>query len=599
MSSVVCRPYQLSKAMQPLVPHLQYNAHELATAYAFPAYTPSSVAVIGVLSFGGGLFGHLDAATGILTNGDVQRYWGEVCGVADADMPTVVVKPLLGATNDVTDTGGTVENTLDVTMIGACRPGAGTTIILYLVPNGQGLTTAFRLLFSTPVEVKPAGVLVIPKLFSVSWGHDETAILKAEATACDAVLAAATARGTNVCVASGDSGSNNGLCDWPAASPHVTACGGTTLYCPSASRRYDDAATVEYAWTGGGGGVSAYFSTPAYQSSSVLRRRCVPDVALNADVRTGVRILVNGVMEVMGGTSAAAPLFAAYLARASQPPAFVNPTLYGASRAAFHDVLIGSNGLYNCSAGYDLCTGMGSINGAVLTSEISNAGTGLAIIEPIVGLVVGTSVNLTAASPASSTSSASDVTALIWQSSNPSILSVSARSTIGRTIPGPTTSAATVIVTALAVGTATISVTVPSISQTASRVIVVSRAAAPAMPVTPVTPVIPVRSLSVSTESVKLTLRSGGAPSPIKKLSVRVLPTNATNKTVSWMSQNSRVASVTSLGELTGLRVGRTVVTVASEGVTAAVVVTVASAPVPTSRRIFAQLQQYAGAARR
>jgi uncharacterized protein YjdB len=82
-------------------------------------------------------------------------------------------------------------------------------------------------------------------------------------------------------------------------------------------------------------------------------------------------------------------------------------------------------------------------------------------------------------------------------------------------------------------------------------------------------------------------------------LSVRVLPTNATNKTVSWMSQNSRVASVTSLGELTGLRVGRTVVTVASEGVTAAVVVTVASAPVPTSRRIFAQLQQYAGAARR
>ena len=556
LQQVNCRPCMVSAAVQPSITSITYAAGDLAAAYSFPAYDASAVSVIGVLSFGGGLHGTVDATTSVLTNGDVQHYWSSVSGIAAADMPTVIVKTFLNATNDVSDASSTLENTMDVTIIGACRPGAGTVIILYILPNGIGLTKAFQLLFTTPVRIAD-GVTVVPTLFSVSWGHDETAILKTDAQACNAVLASAAAAGINVCVASGDSGSNGGTCDWPAASPNVIACGGTSLYCPSTPKVYD-AATVEYAWSDGGGGTSAYFPMPTYQvgtAPAAVNRRCVPDVALNADPQTGVRVLVNGKTWTVGGTSAAAPLFAAYLAR-TQPPNYVNPALYGATRAAFNDVLLGSNGLYAAMVGYDKCTGMGSINGSALATTLATSSPrAMTIREPLVGLVVGKTFTLTT-SPSQDT--VGDVaTATAWQSSNPHVVSV--------------TSAG--VVAAISSGTATITASRTTVTDglpvttTATKTIVVT--AAPVLPpALPVPPVPAPNRAPIYVTSVRLnkTAPFRLAISARTTLAATILPANATIKTVVWSSSNPRVATVTSAGVVTAVKPGTTIIKVTANG---------------------------------
>src|SRR5208337_5270880 len=77
----------------------------------------------------------------------------------------------------------------------------------------------------------------------------------------------------------------------------------------------------------------------------------------------GYNVLVDGSSEVVGGTSAVAPLWAALIARINQqigkPVGFVNPTLY-ASPSAFHDITSGNNGAFSAGPGWDACTGLGS-----------------------------------------------------------------------------------------------------------------------------------------------------------------------------------------------------------------------------------------------
>ena len=545
---------------------MAYDAHALAAVYNFPAYDGSRCAVIGVLSFGGGLYGSVHSVTNVLSNGDVQKYWRSVVGLTDADMPTVIVKTFGTASNNTRDDNSTLENTLDVTIIGACRPGRGTVIILYIMPNGDGMTAAFRLALNTPVEIAD-GVKVIPDLFSVSWGHDETAIFQTEARTCDALLAAACAANVNVIVASGDDGANGGLCGWPAASPNVTAVGGTSLYCPLFA--YEASTTAEYAWTGSGGGTSAYFPKPVYQSSAVPRiitRRCVPDVALNADSRTGVRVLVNDAMVVVGGTSAAAPLFAAFLAR-SRPGAFINPKLYSSPRESYHDIVHGDNGGYVAASGFDLVTGMGSINGVSLHAALA-ATAPLHFNEPVVELRVGSSATLT-------TTAAPSTSVITWTSSNAAILSIRDGG----------------VLTAHAVGTARISATDAANSQrTVTRTI---KALAPASASTPVS-VIPT-SIVVNTPT--LTVMYGIANRVT--VTATVLPVAAVDKRVRWQSSNPSLATVSSTGVVTGRKAGQVVITVtsvASPAVWKRVTVTVRS-PAPRLYRMLFSTPQRNGKA--
>ena len=147
--------------------------------------------------------------------------------------------------------------------------------------------------------------------------------------------------------------------------------------------------------TGGatGGGISAFFPMPSYQSQANVppsvnpghaRGRGVPDIAGDADPATGYIVRVDGKQFVIGGTSAVAPLWAGLVALLNQhmnkPLGFINPLLYSTpviSAGSFHDISVGNNdasgsiGGYKASKGWDPCTGLGSPDGAKLMKALT------------------------------------------------------------------------------------------------------------------------------------------------------------------------------------------------------------------------------------
>jgi pseudomonalisin len=150
----------------------------------------------------------------------------------------------------------------------------------------------------------------------------------------------------------------------------------------------------------GGGGASAYYAKPSWQSGPGVPAdgmRDVPDLALSAATHDAYLIVYNGGLYAVGGTSAASPSFAGIMALVDQQTGSAqgnpNPALYALAALQangttehpyFHDVTSGSNTVpgvtgYNAGAGYDLATGLGSVNGTMLvdywgdTSVVSTA----------------------------------------------------------------------------------------------------------------------------------------------------------------------------------------------------------------------------------
>jgi len=132
--------------------------------------------------------------------------------------------------------------------------------------------------------------------------------------------------------------------------------------------------------------VSTYFSLPTWQKNAHVPKphgktggRGVPDVSGDASPTTGYNILVDGSKEVVGGTSAVAPLWAALIALTNQQrgksAGFVNPTLY-ASSSAFHDITQGNNGAFSAGPGWDACTGIGSPIGTAVAHALAGAASG-------------------------------------------------------------------------------------------------------------------------------------------------------------------------------------------------------------------------------
>lgn len=136
--------------------------------------------------------------------------------------------------------------------------------------------------------------------------------------------------------------------------------------------------------------MSAVFTKPAYQNTANVPPsanpphhlgRGVPDVAAVADPVTGVVVMrIDGKhLEPIGGTSAAAPLWAALVARLNEGLkarcGFLNPLLYGRfSNAVLRDITVGNNGAYAASVGWDPCTGLGTPHGDQLFGALSGAG---------------------------------------------------------------------------------------------------------------------------------------------------------------------------------------------------------------------------------
>ena len=91
--------------------------------------------------------------------------------------------------------------------------------------------------------------------------------------------------------------------------------------------------------------------------------RGVPDVALDADPNSGYDVVVNGHVEVIGGTSASAPSWQGIWARAQGAHGgslgFAGSPIYSAPATAFHDITLGANGAPN-TPGWDYVTGRGT-----------------------------------------------------------------------------------------------------------------------------------------------------------------------------------------------------------------------------------------------
>jgi hypothetical protein len=179
--------------------------------------------------------------------------------------------------------------------------------------------------------------------------------------------------GVLVTVSSGDS--HYGAA-FPASSPYVLAVGGTTLTKSNSSRGW-----AEAAWSGGGAGCSAYLPKPSWQTNALCQRRTETDVSAIADPNTGVAVVVNGIWQVYGGTSASSPFVAALFTRLGIAAASASVCKTGACNpfpyahpTSLYDITLGSDGTCGGSAlcaagpGYDGPTGLGTPNGAALVA---------------------------------------------------------------------------------------------------------------------------------------------------------------------------------------------------------------------------------------
>ncbi len=304
---------------------------------------------------------------------------------------------------------GVGEAALDIEDVIGLAPQAN--VVVYQGPNSDSgaYDTYARIVSDDTAQV-----------ISTSWGLCEADEGLAAAQAEASLFEEAAAQGQSVFAAAGDNGSqdcsgdnssppNDSLAvDDPASQPDVTGVGGTTLSNPGPPAS-ESVWNESVAGAGaGGGGISTLWSMPSYQSGapsalnvttgSPTGSQCgagasgycreVPDVSADADPYTGYVIYWNGSWGTIGGTSAAAPLWAAYMALvnassycAGSPVGFANPALYAAAASNyssdFSDVTTGDNdytgtggGSFGAGTGYDMASGLGTPIGASLAADL-------------------------------------------------------------------------------------------------------------------------------------------------------------------------------------------------------------------------------------
>jgi kumamolisin len=352
---------------------VSYTPLQVAQLYDFPTTVNGQGETIGIIELGGGY-----------TQSDLDSYFSSL-GISPA--PTVSAVSVDGGQNQPTGdpSGPDAEVMLDIEVAGSIAPGAN--IVVYFAPNTDSgfLDAINQAVMDTQNK---------PSVLSISWGGPESTWTSQSLQSYNNALQAASAVGVTVCVAAGDNGSTDGQTDglahvdFPASSPYALACGGTHLVGSGGS------ITTENVWNdlpnngATGGGVSATFPLPSWQSGANVppsvnpgnfKGRGVPDVAGDADPFTGYQVDVDGSNIIVGGTSAVAPLWAGMITLFNQATqkqvGYLNPSLYQqiASIAnTFRDITSGSNGSYKAGSGWDACTGWGSPNGAAILQFLLN-----------------------------------------------------------------------------------------------------------------------------------------------------------------------------------------------------------------------------------
>ena len=302
--------------------------------------------------------------------------------------------------------GGQVEVELDIEVMHALAPSASVTV--WEGPNSDvGAIDTYYDMVNADITTSN----------STSWGSCEPLTQQSTMNAIDQLFQQAATQGQTFYAASGDTGAydcrgnpnlptthplyNTLTVDYPASDPYVTGVGGTAL-----SLNPNHSWLSETAWSdasrtpprGSGGGHSGYFARPAWQTGPGFDAnggRHVPDVALDADPRTGYSVYTTfGPTDwfVIGGTSAGAPAWAAFTALYNEYAAargelnlgFANPILYDLAnnppaQPTFHDVTTGDNLFYSAGVGWDYPTGWGSPYVARMIFELAGSPAPLSV----------------------------------------------------------------------------------------------------------------------------------------------------------------------------------------------------------------------------
>jgi subtilase family serine protease len=250
-----------------------------------------------------------------------------------------------------------LEAALDIEWAHAMAPNAK----IYLVEAASDSTSDLD--YAVQIAAGLAGVREV----SMSWGGGEVSY---ETWAYDTIF---TKPGVVYFASSGDSSDQM---EYPAASPNVVSCGGTSV-----NRSSSGAFLSETGWNDTGCGPSAFESRPTYQgavASVVGSKRGVSDLAFDADPNTGVYVYDSTPLWggsgwwILGGTSVSSPSLAGVINLAAtsgngfatnSPAELMRLYSHLGNSTAFRDITSGADGKYTCKTGYDFITGLGTPNG--------------------------------------------------------------------------------------------------------------------------------------------------------------------------------------------------------------------------------------------
>ena len=296
-------------------------------------------------------------------NWEGRSYPADVAAWAAASglpAPNITTHLLAGASDAASDADGEVA--LDWQKAAewwSYMTGTAATIVIVYGPNSRNRIRRLPELRRLTAEL--CGVLL------ESWGQAGSQWAAGDRSKVDASAQSAK---FPVTAASGDNDSDDGtskpVTDYPAESPYIIGCGGT-------SRPLTGPETV---WNSGsgegtGGGFSTRYSRPSWQpANSQGSGRMVPDCAAVADPATGHQVIIDGTWEVIGGTSAVAPMMAGFFGAANAARLKLGlPMLNGlqmlamlwANPSAWFDITSGTNGTYKATIGPDPVSGLGRV----------------------------------------------------------------------------------------------------------------------------------------------------------------------------------------------------------------------------------------------
>jgi kumamolisin len=368
--TVRCKPYfKLRSQVRGIVPAAEaasttWAVPDLCAAYNWPTGLAGG-GVIAIVELGGGW-----------VQSDIDSYFQSL----GQPSPQITDVSVDGTTNSPNQSVGSsndadIEVALDIEVSAAAyfaATGKPATIRMYW---SQDIASAVEKAAQDGADV-----------CSISWGADEAVWGNTAADQMESAATTATQEGMAVFAASGDNDSGDGgstpaNVDVPSSCPHVVGCGGTFK-----------TKTAETVWNdnpgqtngeGTGGGYSTFFPTQSFQIGAPApptgtaggTGRMVPDVAADADPNSGYQIFVHGASEIVGGTSAVAPLFAGLFAAFGTKLGFVTPSLWE-NQAAFNDITVGDNGFFKARKGPDPCSGIGSPKGGSVAALFTTGAAG-------------------------------------------------------------------------------------------------------------------------------------------------------------------------------------------------------------------------------